>query len=117
MKRRLRLRDSTAERLGGFSKVRTIHDFVPTHRLIEFLIIDAANNAQSRFDDGSTLDVHGLRKKEAIICVERKLRELQLAGKQRLKVIVGKGKHSKQGIAVLKPAVLESMQKYVLHKS
>ena len=55
--------------------------------------------------------MHGLKKSEAIASVERKLRELQLAGKQRLKVIVGKGKHSKHGIAVLKPAVLNAMQR------
>ena len=58
--------------------------------------------------------MHGLKKSEAIASVERKLRELQLAGKQRLKVIVGKGKHSKHGIAVLKPAVLNAMQRCVI---
>jgi DNA-nicking Smr family endonuclease len=55
--------------------------------------------------------VHGLKKNEAIACVERRLRELQLAGERKLRVIVGKGNHSKHGVAVLKPAVLNAMQK------
>ena len=79
-----------------------------------FCLFFLAYNSEFRNShDEPTVDVHGLKKHEAIECVEKKLRELQLAGMKRLRVIVGKGLHSKMGIAVLKPTVLNAMQKYV----
>ena len=79
-----------------------------------FCLFFLAYNSEFRNShDEPTVDVHGLKKHEAIECVEKKLRELQLAGMKRLRVIVGKGLHSKMGIAVLKPTVLDAMRKYV----
>lgn len=62
----------------------------------------------------ATVDVHGLLVKEAIKIVEKKLGEVMKRGDESLRVIVGKGKHSKDGKAKLRPAILEHFLKYVI---
>jgi DNA-nicking Smr family endonuclease len=59
------------------------------------------------------IDVHGLRVREALLRVERALRDMLLHGDKDLRVIVGKGKHSVNKIPVLKMAVLKAMRRYI----
>ncbi|KLO20337.1 hypothetical protein SCHPADRAFT_1395 [Schizopora paradoxa] len=66
----------------------------------------AAHN--SSFED-DTIDVHGLKPAEATRQVDLKLRRIQLNGGKHLRVIVGRGKHSRGGVPVLKPAVRDHM--------
>jgi len=70
----------------------------------------AAHNSAS-VDD--TIDVHGLKPAEATRQVDLKLRKIQLSGGKHLRVIVGRGKHSKGGVPVLKPAVREHILRYL----
>ncbi|KAJ7072376.1 hypothetical protein C8F01DRAFT_1243426 [Mycena amicta] len=63
--------------------------------------------------EDASVDVHGLFIPEAIKMVETALHEALLAGATELKVIVGKGKHSKNGRAKLKPAIMEEMERCV----
>ncbi|KAF8580006.1 hypothetical protein K439DRAFT_1662966 [Ramaria rubella] len=51
------------------------------------------------------MDVHYLKKNEALRVIEKALRDVQLQGGRELKVMVGKGKHSPGGISILKPFV------------
>ena len=64
--------------------------------------IFAANNADSPPD---TLDLHGLYVKEALIKVEEAIQKAQAQNYTELKLIVGKGLHSKDHVAHIKPAV------------
>ncbi len=57
------------------------------------------------------IDVHGLKVKEAIKQTERKLREVQLTGGKKLEVITGRGRHSKNGIPVLKVSVMQALHR------
>lgn len=56
-----------------------------------------------------TVDVHGLLVPEAIRVTEMELRKALLAGHTSIRIITGKGKHSKGGIAKLKPAIMQHM--------
>ncbi|GJJ06173.1 hypothetical protein Clacol_000362 [Clathrus columnatus] len=58
----------------------------------------------------STIDVHSLRKEEALKVVETALREVQLRGGHQLRVIVGQGLHSKNGRPVLKPSLISAFR-------
>ncbi|KAI3404521.2 hypothetical protein KGF56_002713 [Candida oxycetoniae] len=60
------------------------------------------NNADSAFDE---IDLHGLYVKEAEWILQKRLRQAIATNQSHLKVIVGKGLHSSNGIAKLKPAV------------
>jgi len=59
-----------------------------------------------------TLDVHGLRVAEAIKLTEKALRDAVTKGHPDIRVIVGKGLHSIDGIPVLKLAIIREMQLY-----
>ena len=60
-----------------------------------------------------TLDLHRLYVKEALIKVEERIELLRkLPGLQELTIIVGKGKHSEEGVSKLKPEVLSTMENY-----
>ena len=59
------------------------------------------------------LDVHGLRPQEAIEETERALRNALSSGYGTLKVITGKGLHSKNKLPVLRNALVRAMQEYV----
>jgi hypothetical protein len=65
------------------------------------------NNADSSL---SEIDLHGLYIKEAIYILKRRIAAGINRGEQRLDVIVGKGNHSQNGVAKLKPAVEELCQ-------
>ncbi|CEP15443.1 hypothetical protein [Parasitella parasitica] len=58
------------------------------------------------------IDLHGLYVKEASAKVEEALRHCQSNGEAFLIIIVGKGLHSPNQIAKLKPAIIELVKKY-----
>jgi len=60
------------------------------------------------------IDVHGLRPREAFDRIERAIVKASGEGKTLIRVIVGKGLHSVNQTAVLKPAVLREMQRSFL---
>ncbi|KXN90641.1 hypothetical protein AN958_03881 [Leucoagaricus sp. SymC.cos] len=60
------------------------------------------------------VDLHGLYVREAITYTDRVLQQAQARGDNEIHLIVGKGLHSKNGAAKLKPAIEELMQKYQL---
>ncbi|CEP21972.1 Smr domain-containing protein YPL199C [Cyberlindnera jadinii] len=62
------------------------------------------NNADS---DSNEIDLHGLYVKEAIYILKRRIAAGVNRGESKLEVIVGKGIHSENGVAKLKPAVEE----------
>lgn len=62
------------------------------------------NNADS---DSNEIDLHGLYVKEAIYILKRRIVAGISRGESDLEVIVGKGMHSQNGVAKLKPAVEE----------
>ncbi|PFH49782.1 hypothetical protein AMATHDRAFT_146907, partial [Amanita thiersii Skay4041] len=57
-----------------------------------------------------TVDVHGLRPQEAIEVTEKAFREALASGHGTLKVITGKGLHSKNNIPVLRNNLIKSME-------
>ncbi|KAF9447947.1 hypothetical protein P691DRAFT_76603 [Macrolepiota fuliginosa MF-IS2] len=61
-----------------------------------------------------TIDVHGLKPGEALDITEQEFRELLRNGQSTLKVIVGKGLHSKGGIPVVKNYLMTELQRYVI---
>jgi DNA-nicking Smr family endonuclease len=66
-----------------------------------------ANNADSASDE---IDLHGLYIKEATSMLETRINASVARNESHLKVIVGKGNHSENHIAKLKPAVEELCQ-------
>ncbi|PCH43885.1 Smr-domain-containing protein [Wolfiporia cocos MD-104 SS10] len=56
------------------------------------------------------VDLHGLHVKEAITFTDREIKKARRRGDAKLRLIVGKGLHSPQGMAKLKPAIEEMMQ-------
>ncbi|CEP62445.1 Smr domain-containing protein LALA0_S05e05820g [Lachancea lanzarotensis] len=65
------------------------------------------NNADS---DSNEIDLHGLYTKEAQWILQRRIAAGVANQEQKLEVIVGKGIHSQNGIAKIKPAVEELCQ-------
>ncbi|KAL0577035.1 hypothetical protein V5O48_004969 [Marasmius crinis-equi] len=61
---------------------------------------------------GDEIDVHGLLVEEAVEATEVAFRKILREGKDTLRVIVGKGNHSKDGTPKLKPAVTTAMKKH-----
>ncbi|KAI0633330.1 hypothetical protein C8Q77DRAFT_1057428 [Trametes polyzona] len=60
------------------------------------------------------IDLHGLYVKEAIRYADRSIQEARARGDSKIRFIVGKGLHSAGGVAKLKPAIEELMQKHGL---
>lgn len=58
-----------------------------------------------------TIDVHGLRVAEAVKLTEKALRDAIRHDHPEIRVIVGKGLHSRNGTPVLKQAIIREMQK------
>lgn len=56
-------------------------------------------------DNAPELDLHGLQVTEALERVEQTLEQVRAGGLTRLRIICGKGKHSKGGRGVLREAV------------
>ncbi|KZV74400.1 DUF1771-domain-containing protein [Peniophora sp. CONT] len=60
------------------------------------------------------IDLHGLFVKEAIEFSDKGIQDAQRRGDPELRLIVGKGNHSLDGQAKIKPAIEELMRKYKL---
>lgn len=60
------------------------------------------------------IDVHGLKPEEALQKTEQAFRDLLSNGQVTLRVIVGKGLHSKNKVPAIKNFIIETMRKYVL---
>ncbi|KAK0184079.1 hypothetical protein F5146DRAFT_1228904 [Armillaria mellea] len=60
------------------------------------------------------IDLHGLYVKEAIAYTETALEEASLRGDSELRVIVGRGSHSEDGVARVRPAIEELMRQHRL---
>lgn len=60
------------------------------------------------------IDVHRLNTDEALVQVKKAIRDARGFGATQLRIIVGKGKHSKDNVPVLKPAVISELQKCVM---
>ncbi|ODQ67825.1 DUF1771-domain-containing protein [Nadsonia fulvescens var. elongata DSM 6958] len=73
-----------------------------------------ANNADS---DADEIDLHGLYVKEAEEFLEVRIIAAKNRGESRLEAIVGKGLHSKDGVAKLKPAVERLCEQHGLRYS
>ncbi|WFD20152.1 hypothetical protein MCAP1_002396 [Malassezia caprae] len=73
--------------------------------------IFAANNADSPPD---TVDLHGLYVKEALAKTEEAVQKAQAQNFPQLKLIVGKGIHSRDHVSHIKPAVEDLLRKYNL---
>jgi len=58
------------------------------------------------------IDVHGLLTDEAVRKTEQECRRLLRAGGSILRVITGKGNHSKDGKSKLRPAIQGSMEQH-----
>ena len=71
--------------------------------------IFAANNADS---PPGTVDLHGLYVKEALAKVDEVIHQAQAQNYPQLRLIVGKGIHSKDHVTKIKPAVEELLRKY-----
>lgn len=57
------------------------------------------------------IDLHQLTVKEATTHVKRVLQQARELGNTEIRLIVGQGRHSKDGDAKLKPAMLNLMRK------
>ncbi|KAI8993845.1 hypothetical protein BD414DRAFT_436080 [Trametes punicea] len=60
------------------------------------------------------VDLHGLYVKEAIQYTDKAIQEARARGDSKIRLIVGKGLHSAGGVAKLKPAIEELMQRHGL---
>ncbi|KAH9858381.1 hypothetical protein C2E23DRAFT_6 [Lenzites betulinus] len=60
------------------------------------------------------IDLHGLYVKEAIRYTDQSIQQARARGDSKLRLITGKGLHSSGGVAKLKPAIEELMQKHGL---
>ena len=64
-----------------------------------------------------TIDVHRLKVQEAIEKVEQALYDAIVTNTPELRIITGRGNHSKGGIPAIKLAVIGLMQEYVFSPS
>lgn len=60
------------------------------------------------------IDLHGLYVKEALERTDRAIQDAKEKGVSELRLIVGKGLHSSEGSAKIRPAIEELMQKHCL---
>jgi DNA-nicking Smr family endonuclease len=65
--------------------------------------------ASSGYQPEATLDLHGLRRDEALRAVHDFVRAQQRTGARYLLIIAGKGQHSPGGVSVLREAVVEAL--------
>jgi DNA-nicking Smr family endonuclease len=70
--------------------------------------LTAENNKKQ---PNGTIDLHGLYVKEALDEVEKAISNGQRVGLDELRIITGKGNHSANKQAKIKPAVAEMMRK------
>lgn len=81
------------------------------HRRAERRYLAAHNIAKAGEEPAAqVIDIHGLKVREAHRQVERALADAILVKAPRLRIITGRGNHSKNGIPVLKESIIESMK-------
>ncbi|KZT10608.1 Smr-domain-containing protein [Laetiporus sulphureus 93-53] len=68
-------------------------------------------NENNKDREPGEVDLHGLFVKEALTFTERAINDARRRGTNKIHLIVGKGLHSSNGVAKLKPAIGELMQK------
>lgn len=71
-------------------------------------------NTNNRSQPAGSIDLHGLYVQEAIERTEQAVQRAQAQGLDQLRVITGKGIHSSQHTAKIKPAIEKLMVKYNL---
>ncbi|KAI0461091.1 hypothetical protein LJB42_001422 [Komagataella kurtzmanii] len=76
----------------------------------EYVFVE--NNADS---EDHEIDLHGLYVREAEYIVKQRISAAVQRGEKRLSIIVGKGNHSTDGVAKLKPAVEKLCEEAGLH--
>jgi hypothetical protein len=108
--RAMSLHRRAAER---FFKGALLHSQPSTQRSFSCGCGTTAHNLQS--EDEHTIDVHRLKPTEATRRTEVAIRDALVAGATRLRVICGRGNHSKGGIPVLKLALIGAMEQYVVY--
>ncbi|KAL1671433.1 hypothetical protein EV122DRAFT_226589, partial [Schizophyllum commune] len=70
----------------------------------------AAHNHRTRNLEPDTIDVHRLRREEAVKRTEEAFWEVLKRNGRQLKVIVGRGLHSSNGVPSLKPSIIKHME-------
>ncbi len=66
----------------------------------------ARNHSEpTKLNGVTSIDVHGLLVPEAVTQTEKAFKQVLVEGRDSLRVIVGKGLHSRDGKAKLKPAI------------
>lgn len=85
--------------------------FSPLSRIVD--LIGSALIAHNLTTEPQTIDVHRLKVPEAVSRVQEALYDAITSGAPELRIITGRGKHSKGGIPVLKLALVKAMQEYV----
>lgn len=73
--------------------------------------VDALTPENNKKQPAGSIDLHGLYVKEAIEQVEKAVSNGQRSGLAELRIITGKGNHSVNHQAKIKPAVAQLMQK------
>jgi len=80
-----------------------------TNPLLLFIFIE--NNKDSKPGE---VDLHGLYVKEAIARADQAIQNAKNSGQPQINFIVGKGLHSQGGVAKIKPAIEELIQRHQL---
>ncbi|KZT10606.1 Smr-domain-containing protein [Laetiporus sulphureus 93-53] len=68
-------------------------------------------NENNKDREPGEVDLHGLYVKEAITFTERAINDARRCESNKIHLIVGKGLHSSDGVAKLKPAIEELLRK------
>ncbi|RSH85876.1 uncharacterized protein EHS24_004060 [Apiotrichum porosum] len=108
----------TAYKSGDGARAHTLSVEGKQHQAKQDQIDDKAADwifaQNNKTQPHGTIDLHGLYVREAIERVESSISEGQRSGLQELRVITGKGIHSTNHQAKIKPAVEDLMKKYNL---
>ncbi|KZV86585.1 DUF1771-domain-containing protein [Exidia glandulosa HHB12029] len=115
---RLSRESQAAYHAGDGARAKELSDESKRHRAeMESLNAEASewifkeNNTDS---EPGEVDLHGLYAREAITYADRSIEEARARGQSHIRLIVGKGMHSKGGASKLRPAIEELMQKHQL---
>lgn len=103
----------TGGRRNDISKVRLLHSL--DIRLDVFSHADFTSAHNLQLEDEHTIDVHRLKPTEATRRTEIAIRDALVAGATRLRVICGRGNHSRNKLPVLKLALIAAMEQYVVY--
>ncbi|VDC01712.1 unnamed protein product [Peniophora sp. CBMAI 1063] len=79
-----------------------------------FSPLSPGSSATANTETTSTIDVHRLRVREAVLAMERAIRDALLAGGETLRVIVGSGQRKDGKLPVLKLALIRELEDHHL---